>query len=622
VIICHRFSCKGKEVLNDKKDSISSGDIAKVNRLKRLRSWSIFLSGLVLLCPLALPNHQLRAQEVGQLAENRPLLSNLDQRIDEAFKPVADFWETLVLVKIPFVEIPVVLALLIFGAAYFTLYFCFPNVRYFPISINTVLGKYDQPESKAELSDRFPELNVVDGDIKRTIKDEGKSGEVSHFQALATAVSGTVGLGNIGGVAVAIGTGGPGATFWMIICGLLGMSTKFVECTLGVSYRDIDKVGVVHGGPMYYLKKGLGEKGLGGLGAVLAVIFAVLCIGASFGGGNAYQSNQATQQLVSMLKLESGNAGVIIGGIMAVITGIVIIGGIKSIAKVTEKIVPLMAVIYVLACLFVILSNIQHLGTAFGQIFSEAFTPRAGLGGMLGVIMIGFQRAAFSNEAGAGSASIAHSAVKTKHPASEGLVALLEPFIDTVVICTMTALVIVFFNLSNIDVQGETPSFNDEASRAAAMAKLEADTANENQVLVYGVKDDNSRILLKNGKGGLGGVGLTSAAFAASISWFPYVLTIAIVLFAFSTMISWSYYGLQAWKFLFGRSKFSDLTFKLLFLVFIVIGASAKLDNVLRFSDAMILALVFPNMVGLFILAPRVKMELKKYLAAIGVRKS
>ncbi|MDP1562656.1 MAG: alanine/glycine:cation symporter family protein [Pirellulaceae bacterium] len=562
-------------------------------------------------------------------AAEKPFYEDLDERIDVAVKPAADFWENLVLTPLPYSgyllsrvfgdeftsDVPAVLVLLIFGATYFTVYFLFPNVRYFSFALNTVAGKYDHIERhSAEKS----EVHVVAGDVKRTAADEGKHGEVSHFQALATAVSGTVGLGNIAGVAVAIGMGGPGATFWMIVCGFLGMSTKFVECTLGVAYRDVDANGVVHGGPMYYLWKGFAELGLAPLGKILAVVFAILCVGASFGGGNAFQSNSATKQIVTILDWQSGSAGFIVGVIMAVITGVVIIGGIKSIARVTEKIVPFMAILYILACVVVILCNIQYLGTAISLIFTEAFTPRAGLGGIVGVILVGFQRAAFSNEAGAGSAAIAHSAVKTKYPASEGLVALLEPFIDTVVICTMTALVIVFFNLANADIQGQALTLKDDAKRAEVMAKFDADTANNDQLLVLGLKDESGLVLLKNGKGGLSGVGLTSAAFGHAVSWFPYVLTVAIVLFAFSTMISWSYYGLQSWKFLFGRSLAADLSYKVLFLLFIVIGASVKLESVIKFSDAMILALVFPNMIGLFVLAPRVGREVQKYLAAIG----
>ena len=518
-----------------------------------------------------------------------PLLTSaqekgLDEKVNDAFMPFAVWWEGFVLTSIPIAgyDLPIVLILLIFGATFFTIYFKFPNITKFPLAINTVRGHYDEMDHHGvEKAD----LNIVDGDLVDTIADESKDGEVSHFQALATAVSGTVGLGNIAGVAVAIAVGGPGATFWMIVCGLIGMSTKFVECTLGVKYRDVGEDGTVYGGPMYYLSRGLKERGFTRLGKVLGVIFAVLCVGASFGGGNAFQSNQAAVQLSSMLNLEGGATGVIIGIILAILVGIVIIGGIKKIASVTEKIVPFMAGIYVLASLVIIFANIEYIGDAISMIFAGAFTPEAGLGGVIGVIIVGFQRAAFSNEAGAGSAAIAHSAVKTKYPASEGIVALLEPFIDTVVICTMTALVIIFFNM-------DAGAFD------------------------YG-NAVGSTVLLNESGTYIGGVDLTSMAYDSVIPGFRYILTIAIILFAFSTMISWSYYGLQSWKYLFGRGKRADFVYKALFLLFVVIGAAATLDAVIKFSDAMILALVFPNMIGLLFLYPRVREELDRYMKDI-----
>ncbi len=357
----------------------------------------------------------------------------LDDKINEAFTPIANWWESLILHNFPGTEIPTIIFLLVGGALFFTIYFGFVNFRHFSTAVNTVRGKYDSfdKEKSKKNTQKF---------------NESQHGEVSHFQALATAVSGTVGNGNIAGVALAIAVGGPGATFWMILCGLLGMSTKFVECTLGVKYRDVGEDGTVYGGPMYYLTKGLKERGFEKFGKILAVIFALLCIGASFGGGNAAQSNQAAMQLVGSFGMTGGSARTIIGIIMMVIVGIIIIGGIKRIASVTEKIVPFMALIYVIACLYIIGINFSFIDDAFGMIVNQAFNPQAGLGGLLGVLITGFRRAAFSNEAGAGSASIAHSAVKTKYAASEGLVALLEPFIDTVVICTMTALVIIIFN--------------------------------------------------------------------------------------------------------------------------------------------------------------------------------
>tara|TARA_B110001452_G_scaffold217081_1_gene188567 strand:- start:181 stop:1746 length:1566 start_codon:yes stop_codon:yes gene_type:complete len=516
--------------------------------MKSITNKSKFL--FLLLSVLSIPS--LFAQEKG-----------LDQQIDEAFKPFSDTISNIIFFEI--LGVPFVLILLVGSALFFTIYFGFVNIRRFPTAINVVRGKYD-------------ELDENHGG-----KDSGYSeeGEVTHFQALATAVSGTVGNGNIAGVALAIALGGPGATFWMVICGLLGMSSKFVECTLGVQYRDVGEDGTVYGGPMYYISKGLKERGFTTLGKVAAVFFAIFCIGGSFGGGNAAQSNQATIVLKDLMNLQSTAAGFWIGIVLAILVGVIIIGGIKRIAQVTEKVVPFMAVMYVVACLYIILSNFTLIDDAFSLIFAEAFNPTAiGVGSVIGVLLVGFKRAAFSNEAGAGSASIAHSAVKTKYSASEGLVALLEPFIDTVVICTMTALVIVIFNFGGAFQYG-----------------------GEGAVMIDGISYE--------------GAGITSKAFAQYIPFSNVFLTIAVVLFAVSTMISWSYYGLQSWKYLFGRGKAADLAYKLLFLTFVIIGASASMNSIWAFSDAMIFAMVFPNMVGLFFLFPVVKKELNRYLKAI-----
>jgi len=516
--------------------------------MKYITNKSKFL--FLLLSVLSIPS--LFAQEKG-----------LDQQIDEAFKPFSDTISNIIFFEI--LGVPFVLVLLVGSALFFTIYFGFVNIRRFPTAINVVRGKYD-------------ELDENHGG-----KDSGDSeeGEVTHFQALATAVSGTVGNGNIAGVALAIALGGPGATFWMVICGLLGMSSKFVECTLGVQYRDVGEDGTVYGGPMYYISKGLKERGFTTLGKVAAVFFAIFCIGGSFGGGNAAQSNQATIVLKDLMNLQSTAAGFWIGIVLAILVGVIIIGGIKRIAQVTEKVVPFMAVMYVVACLYIILSNFTLIDDAFSLIFAEAFNPTAiGVGSVIGVLLVGFKRAAFSNEAGAGSASIAHSAVKTKYSASEGLVALLEPFIDTVVICTMTALVIVIFNFGGAFQYG-----------------------GEGAVMIDGISYE--------------GAGITSKAFAQYIPFSNVFLTIAVVLFAVSTMISWSYYGLQSWKYLFGRGKAADLAYKLLFLTFVIIGASASMNSIWAFSDAMIFAMVFPNMVGLFFLFPVVKKELNRYLKAI-----
>lgn len=505
----------------------------------------------------------------------------LDQKIDEAFGGATGWFVDFIFYKIDFgsdIEIYWVLFPLILGATYFTFYFNFINIKGFFTSVNIVRGKYDHVD-KHESLEGAGDL-ASGGDHIETIAIEDHEGEVTHFQALTAALSATVGLGNIAGVAIAVSIGGAGATFWMIIAGFLGMASKFVECTLGVKYRDIGEDGTVYGGPMYYLTKGLKSKGLGGLGKVLAAVFAVFVIGGSFGGGNMFQVNQAFQLVENITGGEASflhGKGWLFGLIMAVLVGIVIIGGIKKIAKVTDKIVPFMVVIYVAASLFVILANYDMIGDAFAQIFNGAFSPEGVAGGAIGVLVQGFRRAAFSNEAGVGSASIAHSAVKTKYAASEGMVALLEPFIDTVVVCTMTALVLV--------ITGNVTAANSGLNDAQAIL-------------------------------------LTSGAFESAISWFPYVLTIAVVLFAFSTMISWSYYGFQGWAYLFGRTKKMEYAYKLLFCVFVVIGAAASLGSVIGFSDAMIFAMMVPNMIGLILLAPKVKDELNKYLNAIKVKKA
>jgi len=526
------------------------------------------LSILALILPVL--SFAQEAQEMG-----------LDQKIDQAFGDATGWFVNFIFYQIPFsddVQIYWVLFPLILGATYFTFYFNFINFRGFWTSINIVRGKYDEIDSHGSLTAAGD--STPGGDILETIAVEGHEGEVSHFQALTAALSATVGLGNIAGVAIAVSIGGAGATFWMIVAGLLGMASKFVECTLGVKYRDINEDGTVFGGPMYYLTKGLKAKGLGGLGKVLAVLFAIFVIGGSFGGGNMFQINQAAQLFEHMTGGEESfiyGYRWLFGLVMAILVGIVIIGGIKSIAKVTDKIVPFMVVIYVSAALFVLIAKYDMIGDAFMQIINGAFSPEGVIGGAVGVLVQGFRRAAFSNEAGVGSASIAHSAVKTKYAASEGMVALLEPFIDTVVVCTMTALVLIITG----NVAAENASLND------AQAIL-----------------------------------LTSGAFESVISWFPYVLTLAVILFAFSTMISWSYYGYQGWAFLFGRTKKMEYIYKTIFCLFVIVGAAASLGSVIGFSDAMIFAMMVPNMVGIVILAPKVKEELKKYMAALKSIKS
>ncbi|MDO6481365.1 alanine/glycine:cation symporter family protein [Shimia thalassica] len=479
----------------------------------------------------------------------------IDEKVNQVFANLTGPFVGLIFAPFPGTSFPWIVMWLVIAATIFTLYFGFVQFRFFKHSIQLVKGDFSDPSD---------------------------AGEVSHFQALATALSGTVGLGNIAGVAVAVGIGGPGATFWMILAGLLGMASKFTECTLGVKYRNEYPDGTVSGGPMYYISKGFNELGLPG-GKILAVLFSVFCILGALGGGNMFQANQAHAQISGIV---GDYPGWITGIIFAGVVFAVIVGGIKSIANVTEKVVPFMGILYVGAALIILLVNYDQIGWAFGQIFAGAFTGLGVAGGMVGALIQGFKRAAFSNEAGVGSAAIAHSAVKTKEPITEGFVSLLEPLIDTVVICTMTALVIVISQQLIIDPATGNYMLNEAGSAIATV-------------------DGNS------------GVSLTSAAFASGISWFPYVLAIAVVLFAFSTMISWSYYGLKAWTYLFGEGKTSELVFKIIFCIFIVIGAAASLGPVIDFSDAAIFAMAVVNIFCLYFLMKLVKKELQSYAARL-----
>lgn len=656
------------------------------------------------------------AAPVAENAKAAPTETSAQEKLDDAFGK-ANSWIGAVFFFNVFslfgVEgnLPLAVLWLVVGAVYFTFRMGFINLRAFKHAILITAGKYDNPEDH---------------------------GEVSHFQALNAALSATVGLGNIAGVAIAIATGGPGATFWMIMAGFLGMTAKFVECTLGQKYREVRPDGRVMGGAMFYLSKGLGEMGLSGFGKFLAVFFAVLCIGGSFGGGCAFQVNQSLNAVSTSVPALGGDNGWIYGLVMTIAVGVVIIGGIKSIAKVAEKIVPLMCCVYVLAAMVIILMNASAVPAALTSIFTEAFTPSAVFGGFIGVLVTGFKRAAFSNEAGVGSAAIAHSAAKTEYPVREGLVALLEPFIDTVVICTMTALVIVVSGAywspesgrNWPDVPTYKTSTNDAGEKkdvslksevadiakdeiklidgierteklkttdAAQHRKLcgelvttqaalstridavaahikalpdadkysvelasiascksaiddavrllgEAKTGNETVIAVSvamriitgyemamnpGIKDAaykpvgvdpevirgerelaDMRYAIANDRGAQ----LTSIAMDRQIRGFKYILAIAVMLFAYSTMISWSYYGERCWAYLFGDG--SSMVYRTLFLSFVFLGSIVSAKNVLEFGDLMILGMAFPNVIGLFLLSGRVSKDLKAYWAS------
>jgi len=537
-------------------------------------------------------------------------IASAGNKFDDAVKPIADLLDGIVFYSVPLkigdevVKFPIILAILGGTAIFLTFYFKFINLRGFGLAIRTVKGKYT---------------------------DKDSPGQITHFQALTAALSATVGLGNIAGVAVAVGIGGPGATFWMILMGLCGMTTKFVECTLGVKYRKFDKKGRTHGGAMYYLRDGLKERGLGGLGKGLAVFFAVMCIAGAIGAGNMFQVNQAATQFSSAF-LDGGgdNTNLIFGIVIAVIVGMVILGGIVSIARVTSFLVPFMCITYLIAAAYILLVNAGSIPSAVSEIVKGAFAPMAIGGGIIGVLIQGIKRAAFSNEAGIGSAPIAHSAVKTKKPASEGLVALLEPFSDTVVVCTMTALVLVITGAWKVDGLAknenialyEKPALEQAAvlhyEKGDALRIVGSKTIGEGDAAV-----DFGEVLTKDGKkvwvnmsdvDEKSGVSKTSLAFEGQFSWFPKVLSIAVILFAFSTMISWSFYGEQAVQYLCGEdNKIAGIIYKVGFCIFTVIGAATSLDMVIKLSDAMLFAMVIPNMIGVYLLLPVVKRELEDF---------
>lgn len=468
---------------------------------------------------------------------------SFDESINELLKPFSESLGEFVFytVDIGGQSLPLILVWLVCASLFCTFYFRFINFRRFKHAIDLVRGKHDTSQGK---------------------------GQITRFQALTTTMSGTVGLGNIAGVAIAVSIGGPGAVFWMVVMGFFGMSTKFLEASLGVKYRHDNGNGHFSGGPMYYLTDGLKEKGLAKLGLIFGMFFAICCVGGAFGAGNMFQSNQAFMQLVNITGGEDASyfadKGWIFGMFLAALVAFVILGGVKSIANVASRIVPIMGGIYVVAGLAVILMNVAHIPEAFGEIMSGAFGVQAGIGGLIGAVIQGVRRAAFSNEAGTGSAGIAHAVVKTDHPVSQGIVAMIGPFIDTVVICLITALVIVI-----------TGSYNDT--------------------------------------GNMEGVELTSRAFESAFNWFPYVLALTVFLFAFSTMISWAYYGLKATTYLFGERKIVDTTYKVLFCLFVIVGASVNLSVVIDISDALFFLMAVPNVIGLYILAPSIKRDLQKY---------
>jgi AGCS family alanine or glycine:cation symporter len=542
---------------------------------------------------------------------------SLANRIDDTVGPIAQTFDSIVFYGITLTDgvvLPVVLVLLGFTAVFLTIYFKFINLRGFGVALRTARGKYTPPDAP---------------------------GEITHFQALSAALSATVGLGNIGGVAVAIGLGGPGATFWMVLMGLCGMTTKFAECTLGVKYRKIMKNGVVKGGGMYYLRDGLKEIGLGPLGAVLAVLFGVCVIGGAFGAGNMYQANQAFSQISNTFPaLGADSAKVWFGLGMAVLVGLVIIGGIVWIARVTAFLVPFMCGMYMLAALVVLMAHAADLPAAVATIIGSAFSNEAVTGGIVGTLVQGIKRAAFSNEAGLGSAPIAHSAVKTKEPASEGFVALLEPFVDTVVVCTMTALVLVVTGTWRVsaEVNPGGAALVSAPGSAEVLRRLEpgqfvqtrrTDGDHVEAIALVGgnfeKSEEVSGWIAKAEVSSKAGVPVTSMAFGSVLDWFPTILSLAVFLFAFSTMISWSYYGQQGVMYLFGflgedKVHIPVTIYKVAFCLLVVVGTSSSLGNILTLSDAMIFAMLVPNLIGLYLLLPVIRRETDRYLALVRSR--
>ena len=442
------------------------------------------------------------------------------------------------------VPVPFLVMLLILGGIFFTFWYRWITVRGLKHSIDVIRGKFDRPED---------------------------TGEISHFRALTSALSATVGLGNIAGVAIAIQLGGPGAVFWMIFAAVFGAGEKFCTCVLSQMYRKVNSDGSISGGAMYYVDLGL--KQMGGIwkpiGKVLAVMYALMIMGGAIGGGNMFQVNQTAEAFRSTFGIPDGYNW-LIGVMMAVLVGVVIIGGIKRIGAATSKIVPAMCGIYVIASLFIILTNITKVPETISLILSMAFTDNAFYGGFMGVFVWGIRRASFSNEAGLGSAAIAHAAAKTDEPVREGIIGMIGPFIDTIIVCSMTAIVVII-----------TGAWTDPNIPQKA------------------------------------GVALTTAAYGSVIGWFPYILTISIGLFAYSTMISWCYYGERGWVYILdhfgGTGLKTVIIFRVVFVACILFGAINTLADVLDFSDLLILSMAFPNIVGSIILAPRVLEKLRDY---------
>jgi len=477
---------------------------------------------------------------------------------------------------LPIFGFPIIVLILLIGAITFTFYFKFINIRGFKHSIEIIRGKYDNPNDP---------------------------GQISHFQALTSALSATIGLGNIAGVAIAVARGGPGAVFWMMFIAIFSMSAKFVSASLAQMYRQVNSDGSISGGPMYYLDMGLKKQGMPGFGKFLGILYAIFIIGGAFGGGNMFQANQSYELVATQVPLFAANSW-LYGCILASLVALVILGGIVRIGKATEKIVPGMVLIYVASSLWIILVNLERLPSVLSSIFTQAFTPEAFYGGLIGVLIIGIRRAVFSNEGGVGSAAIAHSAAKTDEPIREGLVAMIGPFIDTIVICFMTASVLLI-TIEDNDLLQEYNSAKQEVYSTTLILQsatdIDSKTAAETTL-------QTAKTRLKDAERG---AEFTSTAFATVFPWFPIILSVVVFLFSYSTMISWYYYGDKGWHYLFGKSTIP--IYQAIFLGCIILGSITKLGNVIDFSDMMILSCAVPNIIGAFFLLPEIKVGLYDY---------
>jgi AGCS family alanine or glycine:cation symporter len=479
---------------------------------------------------------------------------NLDSLIDSMLSPIADKISGIIFysVTIHGVKVQLLVALLMFAAFYFTLRTKFIGIWGFKHAVKLLTKNYTHKDA-----------------IKRK-----KKGEVSSFQALTATISASAGIGNVAGSAAAVSLGGPGVIFWMVTAGFFSMALKFSEVLLGIKFREVNPDGTVAGGPMYYIKNGLKyNKYLKGFAPYLSKIYAVCCIFAMIGGWNLFQINAMTTQITEVTGGKNSffyGQSWLLGLIVAIITYFTIIGGIKAIGKFTSKVTPVMCTLYVTSAFIICLMNIGHIPSTIHLILSQAFHPKALAGGAFTCMLWGFRRAMFANESGLGTAPIAFSAVKTSKPVAQAFIAMLQPFVDTVIVGSATAFVIV----------------------------------------VSGVYLTHT---------GLAGIEMTSSAFATVCPFFPILLTFMASCFVLSTMLCGSYYGVKSWNFLFGESIVTTRTFQIIYCIFIIIGSAMNFKSIINLSDAFTLFLAVPNLIAVFLLSDVIMKELKRYCKRYNV---